>query len=503
MSEEDIRIMPMCSFRILSALALIIVFISIAQLCNKEQYGYKSLNDIDSKISTENFRTIIKKRIKFSKNVNYINLIFNCIIYFYYNIRINPEKHISFSVFLFFNLTIFLIILTGFILNCITIRNFRSLSYQDDYFIKVKENEINNLDKISDINDITPMKQNTMSKELFNGIKDYGNQNLSLDATILSFNIFQLLLILSTLGWGGAASSQNSECPIDCGDCMSLFFTSEIESDRKNSPSINQLSEEKSQISKENEKLKEKNEKLLKKIKNLENKNNEYKKIERNMFFIKYYIKQKYETELSSELMIDNFIKDINLKFKENIELKNIKDIVIIYIKDKLIENLTCPITQDIFLNPYIAPEGQTFDKTKIKQIVKNKKVNPLTNSSLTYKQLIPNRKVLDLVEFYKNNKDKFDDKACLILKNFLQNAEGKYYENPIVLSSGEKIGTTVEGNNDKGYKNLIIKSLTDQLGEILDDYFPRNSNKIRKVNFIEKSDRQNSVKSFNSELTG
>ena len=345
-------VISMSYFRVLNALTLIIVFISIAQLCNKEQYGYESLNDIDSKISTENFRTTIKKRIKFSRDVNYINLIFNCIIYFYNNIRINPEKHISLSVFLSFNITIFFVIFTGFILNCITIGNFRSLSYQDEYFIKLKETEINNLDKI------------LISKELFNSIKDHGNQNLSLEATILSFNIFQLLLMLCALGSGAKASSKNSECPIDCGDCMGLFFTSEIEFNGKDySPTINQLKEEKSQISKENEKLKEKNEKLLKKIKNLENKNNEYKKIERNMFFIKYYIKQKYETELSSELIIDNFIKDINLKFKENIELKNIKNIVIVYIKDKLIENLTCPITQDIFLNPYIAPEGQTFDK--------------------------------------------------------------------------------------------------------------------------------------------
>ena len=54
-------------------------------------------------------------------------------------------------------------------------------------------------------------------------------------------------------------------------------------------------------------------------------------------------------------------------------------------------------------------------------------------------------------------------------------NDEGKYYENPIVLSSGEKIGTTAEGNKDQKYKNLIIKSLIDQLGEILDEYFQRN----------------------------
>ena len=79
--------------RVANALSLIIIFISIAQLCNGQQYGYKSLNNIDSKITTEKFKSTIKKRVNFSRSINYIILIFNFIIYFYYNIRISPIKH--------------------------------------------------------------------------------------------------------------------------------------------------------------------------------------------------------------------------------------------------------------------------------------------------------------------------------------------------------------------------------------------------------------------------
>ena len=42
--------------RVANGLSLIIIFISIAQLCNGQQYGYRSLNNIDSKITTEKFK---------------------------------------------------------------------------------------------------------------------------------------------------------------------------------------------------------------------------------------------------------------------------------------------------------------------------------------------------------------------------------------------------------------------------------------------------------------
>ena len=81
--------------------------------------------------------------------------------------------------------------------------------------------------------------------------------------------------------------------------------------------------------------------------------------------------------------MKELLIKEINKEFKENIQLNNSKKIAIIYIKEKLEEYLTCPISNDIFSNPYIAPEGQTFDKMKIYESLEKNKLNPITRNPL------------------------------------------------------------------------------------------------------------------------
>ena len=176
--------------------------------------------------------------------------------------------------------------------------------------------------------------------------------------------------------------------------------------------------------------------------------------------------------------MKELLIKEINKEFKENIQLKNIKKIAIIYIKEKLEEYLTCPISNDIFLNPYIAPEGQTFDRMKIYEYLEKNELNPITRNPLKKEQLKLNKKVLDLVELYKNNQHNFNEKACSSLKFLLKNENNKYYENPIVLSSGENIGKTIEeksknSKKSKKYKNIIIKSLIEDLKDILDEYIP------------------------------
>ena len=45
MAKSEIRF-SMATFRLVEALTLIITFISIAQLCNKNDYGYKSLKTL-------------------------------------------------------------------------------------------------------------------------------------------------------------------------------------------------------------------------------------------------------------------------------------------------------------------------------------------------------------------------------------------------------------------------------------------------------------------------
>lgn len=366
--------------------------------------------------------------------------------------------------FVIFEGTIILLIIIEFILNSVIIGKFKSLSYQDDYFI-------NN-------NNTTLITNNIMSKELFNGIKDHGNKNLGLDATILTSNIIQLLLIFYALFCGGySIVNENNYKQIGFCGCLKLFFYSEYEKKiEENSEEIINLKEKKQNLKKQNKKFNNKN------------------SIDSNIFFIKYYIRTKYNTDISTEHMLNYFINETNLKFNEKIDLKDIQKYVIIYIKDQLVQNLKCPISQDIFLNPYITPEGQTFDKTKIELSIKNNQVNPLTKTKLNIKELIPNRKVLDLVEFYRNYNEIFDENACLILKDILKKDKDEYYENPVVISSGDKIGTTIEGNYNMKYKNLIVKSLIELLGDILDEYFQNNSNQIQIVNNdMEISNVQNS----------
>ena len=103
MAKSEIRF-SMATFRLVEALTLIITFISIAQLCNKNDYGYKSLKNLGSKCSGTGLNRLIRDRIIFSRDTNYVNLIFSIIIYLYYNIRINPGKHINKKAFYFFNI---------------------------------------------------------------------------------------------------------------------------------------------------------------------------------------------------------------------------------------------------------------------------------------------------------------------------------------------------------------------------------------------------------------
>ena len=182
-------------FRLVETLTLIIIFISIAQLCNKNEYGYKSLKNIDLEKTSKEFKNLIRDRIKFSRDTNYVNLIFSSIIYLYYNIRINPGKHISKKVFYFFNIFILVLILSEIILNSITIAQFKSLSYIDYYGSKDYCDSIVYYELI-DYYGSTDYYYYNITREQFYECKNFGKQNLNLEATILSFNIFNFILII-------------------------------------------------------------------------------------------------------------------------------------------------------------------------------------------------------------------------------------------------------------------------------------------------------------------
>ena len=266
--NEDGKIC-MVYLRIVITMSLIIIFISIAQLCNKEEYGYKYLHSIDPNITTIQFRKLINKRIKLSKSINIINIVFNMIIYFYFNIRITPVKHLKFCLHIFINIIFICLTIIGISLNSLAISNFKKLKYKDDFFIINNELKYDENVFGSDPINIVVQNNNINTNTLFNNGKNEGSKNLKFDATILSFNIIQFLII--SFSTCVLDNRQNDDCPMDCGDCCELFFTSKIRETII-------IREDSQSISDENKKLKKEIEKLQKNNEDLENKIKQYKK---------------------------------------------------------------------------------------------------------------------------------------------------------------------------------------------------------------------------------
>ena len=130
-----------------------------------------------------------------------------------------------------------------------------------------------------------------------------------------------------------------------------------------------------------------------------------------------------------------------------------------------------------IFLNPMITPEGDTLNYNK--NIGKN---------------YIKNNLVFQICEILKQ-KDKLEMNDFIQLKLLLKDKKtGKYFKNPIVISTGE----TIEGdyNIHKCYQNKVIFNLINDIGILLEESF-FNFKEI-KYDYIEN----NKEKYDNNELT-
>ena len=62
-------------------------------------------------------------------------------------------------------------------------------------------------------------------------------------------------------------------------------------------------------------------------------------------------------------------------------------------------EDLKCPITQEIFVNPVITSDGQTYSREAITKWLQTHITSPITNTKLSNKTLIPNIIVRNLAE--------------------------------------------------------------------------------------------------------
>ena len=114
---------------------------------------------------------------------------------------------------------------------------------------------------------------------------------------------------------------------------------------------------------------------------------------------------------------------------------------------------LIAPQNIGIFLNLMITPEGDNFNYNK--NIGKN---------------YIKNNLVFQICEILKQ-KDKLEMNDFIQLKLLLKNKQtGKYFKNPIVISTGE----TIEGdyNIHKCYQNKVIFNLINDIGILLEESF-------------------------------
>jgi hypothetical protein len=129
-----------------------------------------------------------------------------------------------------------------------------------------------------------------------------------------------------------------------------------------------------------------------------------------------------------------------------------------------------------MFSNPYITPDGQTFDRLAIINQIKKNGLNPITKNILSQDDLIENKLVLDISEIMKLNYDYFTIQHFQEIKKLLKSKiTNKLYEYPCVVYEGSDKGNTKEKYNFEKfekYPNLVIKNMIKQNLEIFDDNF-------------------------------
>jgi hypothetical protein len=70
--------------------------------------------------------------------------------------------------------------------------------------------------------------------------------------------------------------------------------------------------------------------------------------------------------------------------------------------KGEIPETFYCPITREIFLDPVMTCDGQTYEKIAITEWLKNHDTSPLTGLTLENKNLMPNFIIKKLInEFH------------------------------------------------------------------------------------------------------
>ena len=200
-------------------------------------------------------------------------------------------------------------------------------------------------------------------------------------------------------------------------------------------------------------------------IKKDEDKKNIEKKLlpkkieEKQLKIIEFYLRKKLNKEfiLNLNSIKIKLLEEINHKFGLFIDSENFLKIALYYIKSKLTDNLTDQNDFKIFSNPVISIDGITFDESNI---------IPGIN-------FIENKLVSKICEIINNTNDDLTIEDFNKIKDLLKSKQtNNYYINPIVISSGDNAGETIEGNNNQNYKNTVIIKIINDIKELLQDEF-------------------------------
>ena len=260
-------------------------------------------------------------------------------------------------------------------------------------------------------------------------------------------------------------------------DCLDIYV------EKNKTEKMQRINKKISEIERENNILKEENQKLIKFKRGIVPNTIEDKKIE----VILWYVENKYNKKFFLNILYEYLLKEIKNKSNKIIDKNEFRKIILGYIKEKFEECLTCPITTQIFINPVIVPEGQTFDKYDLIKSLKVRGVNPITNKKLLETQLIDNNLIKDLCVIFTSNEGELNIENFREMKKLLINpGNNKFYTNPVVIKEGDKKGETKEGNGlISEYSNLAILNIIQENKTILKDEFFEDINENNIKNLI------------------
>ena len=187
------------------------------------------------------------------------------------------------------------------------------------------------------------------------------------------------------------------------------------------------------------------------------------KKEELQMKAIEFYLRKEKEKDFknnNNSFLKIFLLKEINEKYGLFLDSENFKKIALYYIKSKLTEYLSDQKNIDFKLisDPVIQKDGITLERSNVIQ------GNEFVENKLVFKiiEILNKNKNLQMIDF-------------ITIKTLLKNAKtNNFYDNPVVISNGNNIGETIEGDDYdiQNYKNLVIKKIINELREFFEDDF-------------------------------